>query len=245
MTLKQCLGVITVCREEGGTYRVQVLLCPAPEEGTSIFSKEATALALAIDPGLLPAFAKGEGSLVWFVEMLVSTVLVLYLVYGKSSSPGCVSSKLYCWWPHWEKREYKGWRVVLPTCVSAASSRPQQELGQRCSCQSLILQATCDEFLDLQDRILCIFLFIPWESRYILQASTISFLRCCNAFLPLKCINMSNECLFLTVECAREHPRCTSTELSFGFCLSLLSWHLGLKDVAELNHLVVGTYSGF
>ena len=54
-----------MCLGEGGTYKsVQVLVCPTPEEGTSIFSKEATASALTIDSELLSAFAEGEDPLV-------------------------------------------------------------------------------------------------------------------------------------------------------------------------------------
>lgn len=79
----------------GNIQNVQVLVCPTPEEGTSVFSKEATASALAIDSELLSAFAEGEDLLVQFVEMLLLTVLVLYPVYGKPYSPCCVSNKFY------------------------------------------------------------------------------------------------------------------------------------------------------
>lgn len=56
---------------EGGTHRVQVLVCPTPEEGTSIFSKEATASALAISSEQQSAFAKDGDPLAQFMEVLV------------------------------------------------------------------------------------------------------------------------------------------------------------------------------
>lgn len=153
----------------GNIQSVQVLVCPT-EEGMSVFSKEATASALAIDLELQPAFAaKGEDPLVWFVEMLVLTMLMLYPVCGKPYSPCCASNKFYSWWLDLEKREYEDWSVVLATCVSAAAPRPQQkcELGQRCSHLSLNLEPTFVGLPDPQDRISCIFLFAPQELRCI------------------------------------------------------------------------------
>lgn len=164
--------MITVCLGEGGMYRVYRFwsaLLLRRGRPSSAKKRQLLRWPLTINSELLLVFAEGEDSLVWFVEMLILTMLMLYPVYGKPYFPCCASNRFYSWWLDLEKREYEDWRVVLTTCVSAASPRPQQkrELGQRCSCLSFNLEPMLVGFLDLQDRISCIFLFTPPESACI------------------------------------------------------------------------------
>lgn len=87
-----------VSGRRGNTQSVQVLFCPTPEEGMSIFSKEATAAALATSSEQWSDFAKGGDPSAWFVEVLVLTVFVAYPVYGKSYSLSCASNKFCSLW---------------------------------------------------------------------------------------------------------------------------------------------------
>lgn len=66
-----------VSGRRGNTQRVQVLVCPTPEEGTSLFSKEATTSALAISSEQWSAFAKNGDPLAPFMDVLVLTVFVV------------------------------------------------------------------------------------------------------------------------------------------------------------------------
>lgn len=66
-----------VSGRRGNTQSVQVLVCPTPEEGMYLFSKEATTSSLAIGSEERSAFAKDGDPSAPFMDVLVLTVFVV------------------------------------------------------------------------------------------------------------------------------------------------------------------------